>query len=266
MVRLLRSDRAEVAGRGSHGALTTVRRLLIRAGDFFFKYRDVIAPLVFLTLVLTTRPALAFGSARGDLLLDAAGILLLVVAQVLRAAVIGYAYIIRGGKNKQVYAETLVRAGFFAHSRNPLYLGNLLGILGLLIIHNSSWAYLIGIPFALFLYLTIVLAEEHYLTAKFGVAYDQYRQQVPRFIPKLRGLPKTLKGMRFNWNRLIAKEYGTTFNGGTMIVLLLAWESYWNLSDARGIGRLEILGLAQMVLIVAYGLARYLKKSKMLRT
>jgi len=37
------------------------------------------------------------------------------------------------------------REGFFAHSRNPLYLGNLLGILGLLIIHNSPWAYAIGV-------------------------------------------------------------------------------------------------------------------------
>ena len=52
------------------------------------------------------------------------------------------------GENKQVYADSMVREGFFAHSRHPLYLGNMLGIFGLLIIHYSSWAYAIGVPFA----------------------------------------------------------------------------------------------------------------------
>jgi hypothetical protein len=75
--------------------------MLVRAGQFFFKYRDIVAPLVFLILVLTTKPRLAFGSAQGDRLLDMVGILLL--AQVLRAAVIGYAYIIRGGRDKSEF-------------------------------------------------------------------------------------------------------------------------------------------------------------------
>ncbi len=246
--------------------MSSVRHRLIRVGRFFFKYRDTIAPFVFGALVLTTKPILAFGSVPGDWLLDGLGILLLIVAQCLRAAVIGYAYIIRGGKNKQVYAEKLVQEGFFAHARNPLYLGNLLGIFGLLLIHNSPWAYLIGVPFSLFFYATIVLAEEDYLIAKFGAAYQLYCRQVPRVIPNFRGLKVTLNGMQFDWKRLISKEYGTTFNGGAMILLLLASESYRDLGYERSEGRFVILGLLFLLLVAGFGLARYLKKSKRLKT
>jgi hypothetical protein len=77
--------------------------------------------------VLITKSRLAFGSAQGDLLLDALGILLVAASQVLRAAVIGYAYIIRGGTDKQDYASILVQEGFFAHSGKPALLENLAG-------------------------------------------------------------------------------------------------------------------------------------------
>jgi protein-S-isoprenylcysteine O-methyltransferase Ste14 len=240
--------------------------VLIRAGKFFFKYRDIIAPLVFLVLVVETNPRLAFGTARGDLLLDAVGIALVLLAQALRAAVIGYAYIIRGGINKQVYASTLVQTGFFAHSRNPLYLGNLLGIFGLLIIHNSPWAYAIGIPFSLFLYPTIVMAEEDFLAQKFGAEYTRYCQRVPRFIPNLIGLRETVKGMPFNWRLVIKKEYGTTFTGGTMILLLLAWESLRNFGYIQSEDRIHHLGLLFFLLLIAYLAARYMKKTKILDT
>jgi len=241
-----------------------IRDVSICVGNFFFKYRDAVAPLVFLALVLTTKPRLAFGSVQGDLLLDAMGVLLVASAQVLRAAVIGYAYIVRGGKDKRVYAESLVHEGFFAHSRNPLYLANLLGIFGLLVTHNSPWAYAIGIPFSLFLYLTIVMAEESFLARKFGGDYERYRQRVPRFIPNFRGLDQTLGGMTYNWERLVSKEYGTTFNGGGMILLLLGWESYRNFGYARSQDRFVLLGLLFVLLIIAYATARYMKKTGML--
>ncbi len=243
-----------------------MKGVLIRTGEFFFKYRDVIGPLVFLALILATEPRLAFNSARGDLLLDAVGITLVLLAQALRAAVIGYAYIIRGGRNKQVYASTLVKAGFFAHVRNPLYLGNLLCIFGLLIIHNSPWAYAIGLSFSLFLYLTIVMAEENFLAQKFGAEYVQYCQQVPRFIPNLRGLRTTVKGMSFNWRLVLKKDYGTTFTSGMMTLLLLAWESLRNFGYIRSENRLQDLGYLLFLLIIAYLAARYMKKTKMLGT
>jgi hypothetical protein len=66
------------------------------------------------------------------------------------------AYIKRGGKAGKVYAPRLVTQGLFGHSRNPLYVGNLLVLLGVFLVHNNSVVYHIGVPFFLFAYTSIV--------------------------------------------------------------------------------------------------------------
>jgi protein-S-isoprenylcysteine O-methyltransferase Ste14 len=63
--------------------------------------------------------------------LDALGVVVLAGGLALRSLVVGLAYIKRGGKGKKVYADALVTDGIFAHSRNPLYLGNILILCGL---------------------------------------------------------------------------------------------------------------------------------------
>ena len=79
--------------------------------------------------------------------MDAAGALVSLSGQALRVLVIGLVYITRGGQNRQVWANALVDTGMFAHSRNPLYVANLLLFLGLAIVHNGWAMYLIVLPF-----------------------------------------------------------------------------------------------------------------------
>ena len=153
---------------------TRASRLLVATGKFFFKYRDVASPLVFCSLAFGTKPTVLGGSRRLDLMLDGLGIALGLTGQLLRILVIGFAYVKRGGKKKHVYAETLVQEGFFAHCRNPLYLGNLLTVVGLVMIHNGVWLYLVGIAFFLLVYASITAAEEDYLQKKFGRRYEDY--------------------------------------------------------------------------------------------
>ncbi|HVE77307.1 MAG TPA: hypothetical protein VNA89_00470, partial [Gemmatimonadaceae bacterium] len=100
-----------------------------------FRYRNAIFPVVLLVLFFAFRPVWPRGDERLDNRLDLIGVLVCLLGQGLRVMVIGYAYIIRGGRNQHVYAEQLVTEGFFAHSRNPLYLGNVLVLLGLFLIH-----------------------------------------------------------------------------------------------------------------------------------
>lgn len=111
----------------------------MRYGNFLFRARDAVFPLVLLVLLVAFRPEYPFGSPLWDRRLDLVGLLVAAGGQALRAAVVGYAYIIRGGKNRQVYAEGLVTEGFFAHARNPLYVGNILILAGLFLIWNSRW-------------------------------------------------------------------------------------------------------------------------------
>ena len=236
------------------------KSFLIRTGQFFFKYRDVLSPLVFIGLILLTHPRWFRGDMRTDMVSDALGLLLILTGQGLRAAVIGFAYIKRGGKDKKVYAETLVTEGFFAHSRNPLYVGNYLTILGLFVIHNSPWAYLIGFAFYTIMYWTIVLAEEDFLRGKFGADYQEYCRRVNRFVVSFKGLGKSLAGMGYDWKRFIRKEYGTTFSCFSTVLGLLGWERYRNDGWPASREVFAILAGVWSLMLIAYVTARIAKK------
>jgi protein-S-isoprenylcysteine O-methyltransferase Ste14 len=211
------------------------------------------------------RPRYPWGSERLDALLDTLGLVVALTGQVLRAAVIGYVYVVRGGKNRRVYAEELVTEGFFAHSRNPLYLGNLFVLLGLFLIHGNRWVLALGVPFFLLGYTAIVAAEEAYLRDKFGDAYAAYVRDVPRWLPRLRGLRRSLGGMRFNWRRVVLKEYGSTYAWTAGAIVLMAADTLaYHPYHARA-AHLTFLWVCLALLTIAWGTARYLKKTRRLR-
>ena len=238
---------------------------LVRYGNFLFKYRDGIFPAVLLALFVLTRPHWPGGRDDYDTALDIVGFGVALLGQSLRAAVVGYAYIIRGGKNKQVYAEELVTRGFFNHSRNPLYVGNILILIGLLLIWNSPVAYLIGVPFFLIGYVAIVAAEEAFLRRKFGSQYDAYAARVPRWWVRLGGFRESMEGMAFNWRRVVLKEYGSAayWIAGAFALMLVDSLRYqpWDAHPRRH--ALLVVGIA--LAAVLWGWARWLKKSKRLR-
>jgi protein-S-isoprenylcysteine O-methyltransferase Ste14 len=242
------------------------RRFLVQAGQSFFKVRDALFPVVFFGLALASRPRLAGGSRKLDAILDLVGIGVALSGQLLRAMVIGFAYVRRGGKDKQIYAESLQQEGFFAHCRNPLYLGNFLALLGFCLIHNTFMLYAVGIPFFAFAYLSIILAEERYLGQRFGEGYADYCRRVPRILPSFRGIGRTLEGMEFDWKRLVRKEYGSTYAGASVILLLLIWERYVWLGYPAVRGTLRVALAVWVPLTLAYLTARYLKKSGALGT
>jgi hypothetical protein len=189
------------------------------------------------------------------------------LGQSLRVLVIGLVYITRGGQNRQVWANSLVDTGMFAHSRNPLYLANLLLFLGLAIVHNGWAMYLIVLPFFVFAYVCIVAAEEQFLYGKFGDEYDDYSRRVPRWLPSLRGLSGTLRSTRFDWMKVFRKEYGTPFAWMTGALVLLVWE-HFGAAGAPRLGRGELAAVigAWIVLAVAYLVVRTLKLSGRLGT
>jgi len=236
--------------------------LLVACGNFFFRYRDAIFPVVLLALAASFPPVYPRGSARLDRWMDLLGFAVALAGQTLRAGVIGYAYVSRGGRHGRVYAKRLVTEGFFRHSRNPLYVGNLLILLGLFIIHNNPWVYLLGGAFFLFAYRAIVAAEEAYLRGKFGTQYDAYCRDVGRWLPDFRGLRHSLEGFRFDWRRLVIKEYGSTYAWIATVLALLAYESLVNADwTPRYFGVLSVLLAGASA---GWAAARYLKKGTLL--
>jgi len=235
--------------------------MMIRIGNFLFHYRNALFPLAYLLLFLNGPRIIA------DYRLAVAGGLIVALAgQGLRAVTIGLDYIIRGGRNRQVYAEKLVQGGIFAHCRNPLYVGNFLIIFGLGIASNSSLFLAVGIPFFLFAYGAIIAAEENFLRSKFGDEFAAYCARVNRLVPNFSGLGSTLQGMQFNWRRLISAEYGSTY-AWLAAIILLTLKNLWSNGDyQRRHGMVWVLWSLLLLVTVAYGIARYLKKSGALKT
>src|SRR4029078_8211515 len=93
---------------------------------------------------------------------DALGLLLILLGQGLRAAVIGFATINRGGQNRLIHADDLVTDGLFAHSRNPLYVGNVLILSGLFLVHGTPWVVGLGIGFFCFSLFAHTLLQAHF--------------------------------------------------------------------------------------------------------
>lgn len=230
-----------------------------RAGHFLFKARDLLFPAVLLLIALGTRPRIVQGDTRLDHVMDAAGFAVSLAGQTLRALVIGLVYITRGGQNRRIWAGALVEGGMFAHSRNPLYLGNLLVIAGLAIVHNGWAMYVVALPLFVLVYAAIVSAEEEYLHERFGAAYHDYCARVPRWWPSPRGLRQTLGQVRFDWLKLLRKEYGTPVAWISGFFVLLLWEHQSPSAAAASPVELQGIAAAWGALAAAYVVVRTLK-------
>ncbi len=235
---------------------------MIPIGNFFFKYRNYLFIFLYLALFIPSPPLFsrnAFGETYyyWPIII---GLVVTIYGQAIRGATIGLAYIVRGGKDKKVYADTLVTEGIFNHCRNPLYVGNILMLLGVGILSNSLIYVGILIPLFLFIYQAIVLAEENFLRNKFGDQFTVYCSKVNRWWISFSGIVKTFSGMKFNTKRWILKEYNTQFVwlAGITAILLL---NYPHISENDPEFRNSLLTIAFIALVFGYILVRYLKKS-----
>jgi protein-S-isoprenylcysteine O-methyltransferase Ste14 len=114
-------------------------------------------------------PAAVFGALIG---LSGLGLLLAAASVMLK-----------GGTNIPTFQPALavVEGGIYARTRNPMYLGVVLGMIGLGLLAKSLWLLLSVIPVWLVLHYAVVLREEAYMAARFGAAYTRYRDATPRW-------------------------------------------------------------------------------------
>ena len=77
---------------------------------------------------------------------------------------------------------SIVTAGPFRFTRNPLYLGVTLIYCGLALVSNTWWGFVLLVPVLLLIHFGVVAREERYLERKFGDSYRQYRASVRRYL------------------------------------------------------------------------------------
>jgi len=232
-----------------------VGQRLVEVGNFSFRYRGYLLPIAVILLILPS-PHFSADPAIAGLI----GFLVALLGQAVRVVTIGLAYIIRGGKDHRVYAEDLVTSGLYSHCRNPMYVGNFFLLLGLAIASNSWVFALVAIPLSLGMHKAIVAAEEHFLRTKFGAQFDDYCARVPRWVPRLEGLATTVRGMQFEWRRVVMKEYAATFDwfSATAVVVLVNLWRAGTLDDDEG-----LTAAMALVILVRFALwlaARHMNK------
>lgn len=90
----------------------------------------------------------------------------------------------RAGSNvpTRLPTTTIVETGPYRFTRNPIYLGMVLGLIGLAIAINSLWLLIALVPFALVIRYSVITREEAYLERKFGDVYRRYRARVRRWL------------------------------------------------------------------------------------
>ncbi len=143
----------------------------------FFKYRSY-TPIPFLLLMFFYEDANVW-----SLIL---GFIIAVTGELIRLWGVSWA----GSETRttgSVGGTFLVVSGPFGRVRNPLYVGNILMYFGLGVMSFSIFPYLqiVALLFFFIQYHFIIKEEEGYLSKTYGKDYQDYLNNVPRFIPRL---------------------------------------------------------------------------------
>jgi protein-S-isoprenylcysteine O-methyltransferase Ste14 len=175
--------------------------------DRIFFYRGYLQGFFIALLVLYVWffPMHSFLRGRLDTFADIIGIGSLVLGAILRIWAVSHPG--RHTRSRTIKAPSLTTVGPYAFVRNPIYLANFLIGLGLVVLAEAIIlipVYLIvfGLP-----YRKIVHQEECFLEKKFGDEFRHYCAAVPRWLPRLNNIARSLAfGPNFH-----LREFGTTF-------------------------------------------------------
>lgn len=188
-----------------------------RMGEFLFKFRSYTPiPLVIIAF-------LGSNPTPNKIIL---GTTIVLVGELIRIWSAGY--LGGSGRARRIGGEFLVTQGPYSYTRNPLYLGNLLLSVGLLISFWAFMPYLMLILLGLFCfqYYSIIKAEEEVLQKKFGKEYISYKSSVSVFFPKLKRYRG--KNITFNLSRALRSERSTFQTLGVLYIVLIFRYFFFN--------------------------------------
>ncbi len=225
---------------------------LIWLGRFFFKWRNYLFPLLVLSLYAMRPPqSTIFNSASFETFSDVIAISLVGVGVFVRFLVIGFGRVTRDGKQKTAHADTLFTKGMFGLSRNPLYLGNILIYMGVFRLHGAQDVFIIGTLLFIFIYTTIILSEEAYLSKAFGAEYAAYKARVPRLLPRLKNWATAKENMQFSWAKALLGEY----NVATQAALMVGFGWWYEVAKQSHDASLPLLSAMLFASAVVFALA-----------
>ncbi len=163
-------------------------REMADSGDWLFRWRSY-PPVVILGLLLgaTALDPAPFGGWEWTSTWVGAGMALGVFGLGVRGWAIGFVPTGTSGRGtRAMRAASLNTQGLYSAVRHPLYLGNLLMWIGVAAVTGAPSLILVtGLLFRLY-YERIMLAEERFLSRRFGVEFEAWAKRTPAFWPSFR--------------------------------------------------------------------------------
>lgn len=205
-------------------------------GEWLFRWRSYL-PLIFVPFaIIALRDSGLIGrltSEELDTCWELFCLALSIGGLVVRGITIGYVPKKTSGRNtrNQIAAE-LNTTGMYSIVRNPLYLGNFIIFLGMLLFIQVLWLVVLGVSAFWLYYERIIAAEEAFLEAKFGEQYITWAEKTPPFFPRFRNW--TTPALSFSLKNVLKREYTGFFVIDTSFTLLDIAE------DFLGEGVLEV--------------------------
>jgi protein-S-isoprenylcysteine O-methyltransferase Ste14 len=156
------------------------------------------------------------GTIAGRRALQGVGALLAVVGHAVRVWSLGYSGVTT--RSLEVNARALATGGPYAYCRNPMYWGNFLVGLGVVLFVQLWWVLGVYIVAFWLEYYAVVRVEEAYLRRRFSEEYYRYTSAVPRFRPRFTRYEKA--SGRMDWSVLSGAEYQAPVGTILMVALI----------------------------------------------
>ena len=187
--------------------------VLSRQGNWLFRWRSYL-PLCLIAIFIPRILSFQYlgNSHFYDLILEVTCLSISFFGLFIRGLTVGFVPKGTSGRNTTgQIAESLNTTGVYSLLRNPLYLGNYLMMLGVIMMVSADqwWLPLIfTLTFWLY-YERIIMAEEMFLSKKFGNEYLEYAARTPAILPRFRNWQKP--NLTFSFRTVLRREYSSLF-------------------------------------------------------
>lgn len=178
-----------------------------KSGNWLFRYRGQLPVVLFLLALPAIFLTDYSGMSDGYLYwMNRLAVCISILGFAVRFYTIGTTPRGTSGRNteKQV-AEQLNSTGIYSMLRHPLYLGNYLIWIGIVLYtKNISFTVIVSLLFWIY-YERIMFAEERFLERTFGKAYLDWADSVPAFIPAFGKFKSS--SIPFSFKSVLRREY-----------------------------------------------------------
>jgi protein-S-isoprenylcysteine O-methyltransferase Ste14 len=110
-----------------------------------------------------------------------------------------------GRTTSEPKAKELNTTGIYSIVRHPLYLGNFVIWIGIVLAAHSILLTVFCLSAFYLYYVRIIIAEEAFLSEKFGENFTQWAEKTPMLLPQLKLWRKPAQP--FSWRVVLSREY-----------------------------------------------------------